>query len=152
MENAIWNPEDDSDLESEPAISTLETMVPKPAISSTTSDSPLETEHWLFVKLLDPAAKLPTRATPGSARYNLYTCENTLIPPSTRKPINPDISISIPPGTYDRIAHKSGLSVKGLNTGAGVIDSDYRSFVKAVLINSSNTEFQINQSVTGRQW
>ena len=99
----------------------------------------------LLVKLHDPAAKLPTHATSGSAGYDLYSCEDPLIPPGTRKPVNTGISIAVPSGTYARIAPRSGLSVKGLDIGAGVIDSDYRGLVKAVLINNSNTEFQIKQ-------
>ena len=97
------------------------------------------------MKLHDPAAQLPTRAISGSAGYDLYSCEDTLIPPGTRKPVNTGIPIAVPPGTYARIAPRSGLSVKGLDIGAGVIDNDYRSLVKAVLINNFNTEFQIKQ-------
>ena len=119
-------------------------MAPEPAIPAV--ESAVEnTICQLMIKLHDPAAKLPTRATPGSAGYDLYSCEDTLIPPGTRKPVNTGISIAVPPGTYARIAPRSGLSVKGLDIGAGVIDSDYRDLVKAVLINNSNTEFQIKQ-------
>ena len=93
------------------------------------------------MKLHDPAAQLPTRATSGSAGYDLYSCEDTLIPAGTRKSVQTGISIAVPPGTYARIAPRSGLSVKGLDIGAGVVESDYPGLVKAVLINNSNTEF-----------
>ena len=99
----------------------------------------------LLVKLHDSVLKLPTRATPESAGYDLYSCKNTLIPCSTRKTVNTSISIVIPSGTYARIANRSSLSVIGLNIGAEVIDSDYCSLVKVVLINNSNTEFKIYQ-------
>ena len=92
-ESVIWNPEDDSDLETEPDATTEPTNV------DTNS-----TICQLLVKIVDPAAKVPTRATPESAGYNLYSCENILIPPGTRKPINTGISIAIPPGTYASIA------------------------------------------------
>ena len=100
-------------------------MVPEPTISPAIPDSPLETKHRLLVKLLDPTAKLPTRATLGSAGYDLYSCENTLIPPGTRKPVNTSISIAIPPETYARIATRSSLLVKDIDIGAVVIDNDY---------------------------
>ena len=45
---------------------------------------------------------------------------------------------------YARIAPRSGLSVKGLDIGAGVVDSDYRGPIKALLINNSNIPFQVN--------
>ena len=107
---------------------------------------PVQNPNQLLVKLLDPAARLPTRATSGSAGYDLYCAENTLIvPPGTRRPVNTGIAIAIPQGTYARIAPRSGLSVKGLDIGAGVVDSDYRGPIKAVLINNSEVPFQIYQ-------
>ena len=59
-------------------------------------DTPETIACQLLVKLHDPAAQLPTRATSGSAVYDLYSCKDTLIPPGTRKPINTGISIAVP--------------------------------------------------------
>lgn len=54
-----------------------------------------------------------------------------------------DISIAIPENTYARVAARSGLAVKhGIDTGAGVIDSDYRGHVKVLLFNHSDVDFE----------
>ena len=99
----------------------------------------------LLVKLLSPEAKLPTRGSNDAAGYDLYSCEKIILKPGTRKLVNTGISIATPSTKmYARIALRSGLSVKGLDIGAGVVDSDYRGPIKALLINNSNTPFQVN--------
>ena len=57
-----------------------------------------------------------------------------------------DIAIQVPPGTYGRIAPRSGLSVKNcIDIGAGVIDKDCRGQIKILLINYSDIEFLVQQ-------
>ena len=51
----------------------------------------------------------------------------------------------LPPGTYGRIAPRSGLSLKGIDVGAGVIDRDYRGEIKVLLINNSAQPFAVNK-------
>ena len=54
-----------------------------------------------------------------------------------------DIAIAVPSGTYGRVAPRSGLAVKHfVDTGAGVIDEDYRGPVGVVLFNHSDVEFE----------
>lgn len=58
--------------------------------------------------------------------------------------VDTDISIAVPEGTYGRVAPRSGLAVKhGIDTGAGVIDADYRGPVKVLLFNLSETDFEV---------
>ena len=53
-----------------------------------------------------------------------------------RKIVPTGISIEIPEGYYGRIAPRSGLAVReGIDVMAGVIDSNYRGQIGAVLIN-----------------
>ena len=80
----------------------------------------------LLVKLLSPEAKLTTRGSDDVTGDDLYSCEKMILEPGTRKLVNTGISISTPSTRmYARIAPRSGLSVKGLDIGAGVVDSDY---------------------------
>lgn len=58
----------------------------------------------LQVKKLSPAATLPSRATPGSAGYDLYASRATTIPSKGKVIVPTDISIALPEGTYGRIA------------------------------------------------
>lgn len=54
-----------------------------------------------------------------------------------------DLSIAIPSGTYARVAPRSGLAWKSfIDTGAGVIDEDYRGNVGVVLFNHGQTDFR----------
>ena len=51
----------------------------------------------------------------------------------------------MPPGTYGRVAPRSGLASKhGIDVGAGVVDEDYRGPLGVLLFNLSDTEFQGN--------
>lgn len=53
-----------------------------------------------------------------------------------------DLAIAIPPKTYGRVAPRSGLAVKHfIDTGAGVIDEDYRGPVGVVLFNHGSQDF-----------
>ena len=90
----------------------------------------------LNVTRLTSNAQLPVQATPGSAGYDLFSTDNYVVLPGRRVVVSTGISIQLPPGTYGRIAPRSGLAVKhGLDTLAGVIDSDYQGEIKVVLQN-----------------
>ena len=68
-----------------------------------------------------------------------------ILKPGTHKLVNTCILIATPSTRmYARIAPRLGLSVSGLDIGAGVVDSDYQGPIKALLINNSNIPFQVN--------
>ncbi|KAG1169264.1 hypothetical protein G6F70_008487 [Rhizopus microsporus] len=90
----------------------------------------------LFVKRLSEYAKLPTRGSAHAAGYDLYCAHDTVIPAQGKSIVATDISIAIPEGHYGRVAPRSGLASKHhLDTGAGVIDADYRGPVGVLLFN-----------------
>ena len=90
----------------------------------------------LNVTKLVPHAILPTRSTPGAVGYDLFSTDNYVVLPGRRVVVSTGITVNLPPGTYGRIAPRSGLAVKhGLDTLAGVIDPDYMGEVKVVLQN-----------------
>ena len=99
--------------------------------------------NQLLVKLLSPHARKPTRGSESATGYDLYASEETIIPPKSRNIVDTGIAIAMntPENLYARIAPRSGLSVKGLDIGAGVIDADYRGSVKILLINHSDITF-----------
>ena len=83
--------------------------------------------------------------TSFSAGYDVASIEEITIYPNTRKLINTGLKLTYCPiHTYIRIAPRSGLSCKYLDVGGGVVDSDYRGFIKVLLINNSKLDYKVN--------
>jgi dUTP pyrophosphatase len=98
----------------------------------------------LRVTLLSDRATIPTRGSAGAAGFDLGATEGCLVPARGKALIKTDVAIAIPEGFYGRIAPRSSLAWKShLDTGAGVIDSDYRGNVGVVLFNHSEEDFQV---------
>ena len=87
----------------------------------------------LNVKLLHPGAQVPKKMTEGSAGYDLFAAESTVIPAARhfrnglveigRALVSTGIALELPQGTVGRIAARSGLSVKfNVEVGAGWIE------------------------------
>ena len=90
----------------------------------------------LNVIKINPSAILPVRASTGAAGYDLFSTDSYVVLPGRRVVVSTGITVQLPPGTYGRIAPRSGLAVKhGLDTLAGVIDPDYTGEIKVVLQN-----------------
>ena len=108
--------------------------------------SDIKTSNALKVKLLSPKATLPVKGTSLAAGYDLSSAQQLTIPVNGRALVQTDISLSVPKGTYGRIAPRSGLAVKhGITTGAGVIDADYTGPIGIVLFNHGDQDFQIKE-------
>ena len=58
-----------------------------------------------------PLAKIPTRGSAQAAGYDLYACEDALIPKGGRAVVQTGIHIALPEGHYGRVAPRSGLSM-----------------------------------------
>ena len=100
----------------------------------------------LTVTLHSCNAIIPTKGSAQSAGYDLYAAEDVTIPSMDNGLISTDISVVLPPGTYGRIASRSGLSLKQhLMVGAGVIDYDYTGIVKVVLFNFGRATYHVKK-------
>lgn len=97
----------------------------------------------LLVKLLREGAVAPERKTAGAAGYDLCSCEPATVPASGWSLVDTGIAVTVPEGTYGRIAPRSGLGVKGIAVGAGVVDRDYRGSLKVLLFNHSAAPFEV---------
>ena len=93
--------------------------------------------------LLRPGACVPSKGTPLSAGYDLYSVESLEVPPHGQAVVSIGLALEIKPGWYGRIAPRSGLALSGLSVGAGVIDPDYQGEIKVVLFNHSPKSFLI---------
>jgi dUTP pyrophosphatase len=107
------------------------------------------------VKFIHAAAKLPSRATEGSAGYDLYAVEDMDIPPSQcssdgaveigRALVSTGVVLELTAGTVGRVGSRSGMSVKSnIEVGAGWIDSDYRGELKVEFKNLSSAPYKIS--------
>lgn len=86
----------------------------------------------------------PLKGTQTSAGWDLYANETITIEAGKRKLVSTGWSLfGLPTEYYLRIAPRSGLACKGIDIGAGVVDSDYRGELKVLVINNSNTDFTI---------
>ena len=63
--------------------------------------------------------------------------------PRRQRPGEDWIALELPPGSYGRIAPRSSLAIRGIETGAGVVDRDFRGEVKVLLRNHSDVDLRI---------
>ena len=103
----------------------------------------------LKIKKLRENAKIPFRATEGSAGMDLYACidEPITLEAGEKAVIPTGIAIALPsPELGAFIFARSGLAIKhgiGLLNSVGVIDSDYRGEVCVGLINQFKEPYTV---------
>lgn len=101
------------------------------------------------IKKLRENAKIPKRATAGSAGMDLYACidEPITLAPGQLAVVPTGIAIALPENSCAAFLYaRSGLGVKHgicLSNGVGVIDSDYRGEICAGLCNVSDKPYTI---------
>ena len=99
--------------------------------------------------LVGQLVPLPSRATAGSAGWDLYACleEELTVAPRQLVTIPTGIAMALPGPEYvGLIFARSGLGVKhgiSLSNGVGVIDSDYRGELLVGLTNLSDVPYTI---------
>lgn len=109
------------------------------------------------IKKLHPDAVIPTKATPQSAYYDVYApCDFTVCPGRSVLPLG--LAIELPTGFAAEIRPRSGYSSKGFagiladteyrfnaDILHGVIDSDYRGGIGAIIISHELRTFVIKK-------
>ncbi|KAI0303119.1 dUTPase-like protein [Russula brevipes] len=100
----------------------------------------------LLIKRLSAKGRLPTRGSALAAGYDLYSAEKKVIPARGKALVDTQLSIAVPPGTYGRVAPRSGLASKFMiDTGAGVVDADYRGVLFVLLFNHADVDFTVEE-------
>lgn len=103
----------------------------------------------LKIKKLRKNAKIPYRATPGSAGMDLYACldEAVTIAPQKIAVIPTGIALALESADYAALIYaRSGLAIKhGIAPAncVGVVDSDYRGEVCVGLINQTDAPYTV---------
>lgn len=101
------------------------------------------------LQLLDPDLPMPAYAYPGDAGVDLRATCDDMLQPFERKLVPCGIALAIPRGFAGFVLPRSGLAIKhgvSLVNAPGLIDSDYRGEVRAVLVNlDPHTAFKIKR-------
>ena len=89
---------------------------------------------------------LPSRATPGSAGYDLASAETGTLGPGERRLFHTGIAIAVPPGYECQLRPRSGLALRHgvtLPNTPATIDSDYRGELMVALVNLGAEPFEV---------
>lgn len=91
------------------------------------------------VRRLRDEARLPRRAYPDDAAFDLYAAEHAELPPSGRAVIGTGIALELPPNVAALTLPRSGLAAAhgiSLVNAPGLIDPGYRGEIKLIVLNT----------------
>ena len=100
------------------------------------------------MKFLTNTAQEPTRGSEYAAGYDLYACEDALIPAHETRKIGTGLAFELPKDTFAAIFARSGLATKhGLRPAncVGVCDADYRGEYIVALHNDTDHDVGISE-------
>lgn len=86
---------------------------------------------------------VPKKMTDGAAGYDCHSTVAVKISAGTVAKIPLGFALQMEPGIHAEICSRSGLMSKGIFAISGIIDSDYRGEVNAVLYNSTGKEYTV---------
>lgn len=95
-------------------------------------------------KKFSSLGRVPTKATPGSACFDVYSSVEVSLRLGETKQIPLDIGFQFSKKLCFRIYPRSGLSLLPTFVGEGVIDSDYRGNISVILTNFSALNVDVN--------
>lgn len=102
----------------------------------------------ILIQLMSPNIKIPSRAYPGSAGYDVFSPVNVVIPPKQRRKINLRFKIKMPTGWYLEMKQRSSVSIHKrikLEGQPCTIDSDYRGWIFIYLSNHGFEPYRISE-------
>jgi dUTP pyrophosphatase len=95
------------------------------------------------IKLLHPNAAVPFKVDSGSAGFDLIAPTFLRVPPYQRRLLGLGVALEFDPAFVCKIEGRSSLALRGVDVGAGVVDSSYRGELKILLINNSNLDLNV---------
>lgn len=99
------------------------------------------------VRRMSAGAEIPTKATEGSAFYDIYACDDVVLRRNLVTQVPTGLYFEVPEGYEMEIRPRSGLSVHKvlLANSPGTLDSDYRGELKILLLNLGDRDYQIGK-------
>ena len=100
----------------------------------------------LHVQKLDPRAKLPTVANPGSdLGYDLYSLLHVVLEPKSLTKVRTGIAVQFTDARMGGLLRdRSSMASKGITVSAGVIDAGFTGELLVLLTNTTDRSIQIN--------
>lgn len=95
--------------------------------------------------MLDPGAKMPTRAHAYDAGLDLYAAERKIIRAKDFETVETGTHLEIPQGYVGLLTSKSGLMANYGITCRGTIDFGYTGTIRAVLFNNSGRDYIVEK-------
>jgi dUTP pyrophosphatase len=95
---------------------------------------------------VDGEGTVPTKATIGSAGYDVRAAERVLIYAGMAKLVKTGIKLAIPDGYEAQVRSRSGMSLKHnviVLNAPGTIDSDYRGEIGVILMNVGKNDYEV---------
>ena len=83
------------------------------------------------------------KATSGSAWFNVFSSRSVTLEPAVTRKIETDFGLKFPKKYIAKLLPRSGLSLKPVFLGGGVIDSDFRGNICIILTNLSQRTIEI---------
>lgn len=93
--------------------------------------------------VLDPGAKMPTRAHEWDAGLDLYSMEDGYIRCNQSRTFDTGTHIAIPEGCVGLVKSKSGLMCNHGILTDGTIDAHYTGPIKVCLFNHGSTRYEV---------
>ena len=98
----------------------------------------------VFIEYVNAENKLcPSKTSLNNAGYDLYSTEDVTINANSSALVSTGIKLILPHGNYGSIRSRSGLAVKNIEAGAGVIDNNYQGEIKVLLRNFNNENYNV---------
>lgn len=98
-----------------------------------------ETIETIKVKKLHPNAIIPTKATEGSAGWDLYALEDFTVYDHSTKLVKTGIALDIPMGWEAQVRSRSSHALLGVTVAnsPGTIDADYTGEICVIMHNAT---------------
>lgn len=98
----------------------------------------MSNQPMIQFKKATPGATIPKRQSAGAAGFDLHSVDTVDVTFGDKVMVSTGIEVAIPPGYVGLVKPRSGLAFRdGIDTMAGVIDSDYRGVINVILTKHS---------------
>lgn len=92
---------------------------------------------------LEPGAKMPSKAHPADAAFDLYCIEGGIVHPKESVTFDTGVHMAIPEGYCGILISKSGLNVRYSMTSTGLIDAGYTGTIAVKLYNHGLRDYRV---------